>query len=87
VSAASAGRPDGTLGFWQAVEEGVPADGASRTVPSKRCLSNRTALVIFKLAEAAEKNWRGPDCHKPVAASHFTDGMQIIKSQAQAGAA
>src|SRR3979411_858403 len=30
-----------------------------RTVRSKGCLSNKTALaMIFKLAEAAEKNWR-----------------------------
>ena len=30
-----------------------------RTVRSKGCLSNKTALaMIFKLAEAAEKSWR-----------------------------
>jgi hypothetical protein len=33
-----------------------------RTVRSKRFLSNRTAFaMIFKLAEAAEKNWRRLD--------------------------
>jgi putative transposase len=33
-----------------------------RTVRSKGCLSNRTALaMIFKLAEAAEKSWRRLD--------------------------
>src|ERR1700730_2463273 len=35
-----------------------------RTVRSKGCLSNKTALaMIFKLAEAAEKNWRRLDGH------------------------
>ena len=33
-----------------------------RTVRSKGCLSNKTALaMIFKLAEAAEKSWRRLD--------------------------
>jgi transposase-like protein len=35
-----------------------------RTVRSKGCLSNKKALaMIFKLAEAAEKNWRRLDGH------------------------
>ena len=35
-----------------------------RTVRSKGCLSNRTALaMIYKLAEAAEKSWRRLDGH------------------------
>src|ERR671910_2246520 len=35
-----------------------------RTVRSKGCLSNRTALaMIFKLAQAAEKSWRRLDGH------------------------
>jgi hypothetical protein len=35
-----------------------------RTVRSKGCLSNKTALaMVFKLAEAAEKNWRRLDGH------------------------
>jgi putative transposase len=39
-----------------------------RTVRSKGCLSNKTALaMIFKLAEAAENSWRRRDGHKPVA--------------------
>jgi hypothetical protein len=38
-----------------------------RTVRSKGCLSNRTALaIIFKLAEAGERSWRRLDGHKPV---------------------
>jgi putative transposase len=36
-----------------------------RTVRSKGCLSNRTALaMIFKLAEAAENSWRRLDGQK-----------------------
>ena len=63
-----------------------------RTVRSKGCLSNRTALaMIFKLAEAAEKNWRRLDGHnqlpKVILGVKFTDGMEIGKSQAQAVAA
>ena len=35
-----------------------------RTVRSKGCLSNKTALaMIFKLTEAAEKSWRRLDGH------------------------
>jgi putative transposase len=35
-----------------------------RTVRSKGCLSNKTALaMIFKLAEAAEQSWRRLDGH------------------------
>jgi hypothetical protein len=35
-----------------------------RTVRSKGCLSNKTALaMIFKLAEAAERSWRRLDGH------------------------
>ena len=63
-----------------------------RTVRSKGCLSNKTALaMIFKLAEAAEKNWRCLDGHnqlpKVILGVNFTDGMEIVKPQAQAAAA
>ena len=63
-----------------------------RTVRSKGCLSNRTALaMIFKLAEAAEKSWRRLDGHnqlpKVILGVKLTDGMEIVKSQAQAVAA
>jgi transposase-like protein len=63
-----------------------------RTVRSKGCLSNRTALaMIFKLAEAAEKSWRRLDGHnqlpKVILGVKFTDGMEIVESQAQAVAA
>jgi len=62
-----------------------------RTVRSKGCLSNKTALaMIFKLAEAAEKSWRRLDGHnqlpKVIRGVRFADGIEI-KSQAQAAAA
>jgi hypothetical protein len=63
-----------------------------RTVRSKGCLSNKTALaMIFKLAEAAEKSWRRLDGHnqlpKIILGVKFTDGIEVIRSQAQAAAA
>jgi transposase-like protein len=62
-----------------------------RTVRTKGCLSNKTALaMIFKLAEAAEKSWRRLDGHnllsKLILGVKFVDGIEI-KSQAQAAAA
>jgi hypothetical protein len=61
-----------------------------RTVRSKECLSNKTALaMIYKLAEAAEKSWRrldGPNqLPKVILGMRFADGIEI-KSQAQAAA-
>ena len=56
------------------------------------CLSNKTALaMIFKLAEAAEKSWRRLDGHsqlpKVVLSVKFADGIEVVRSQAQAAAA
>jgi transposase-like protein len=63
-----------------------------RTVRSKGCLSNKTALaMIFKLAEAAERSWRRLDGHnqlpKVVVGVKFADGIEVVRSQAQAAAA
>jgi putative transposase len=63
-----------------------------RTVRSKGCLSNKTALaMIFKLAEAAEKSWRRLDGHnqlpKVILGVKFTDGIEVVRSQAQSAAA
>jgi len=63
-----------------------------RTVRSKGCLSNKTALaMIFKLAEAAEKSWRRLNGHnqlsKIILGIKFTDGIEVLRSQAQAAAA
>ena len=56
------------------------------------CLSNKIALaMIFKLAEAAEKSWRRLDGHsqlpKVVLGVKFADGIEVVRSQAQAAAA
>jgi putative transposase len=63
-----------------------------RTVRSKGCLSNKTALaMIFKLAEAADKSWRrlnGPNqLPKIILGIKFTDGIEVVRSQAQIAAA
>jgi putative transposase len=63
-----------------------------RTVRSKGCLSNKTALaMIFKLAEAAEKGWRRLNGHnqlpKLILGVKFADGIEVVRSQAQAAAA
>jgi putative transposase len=63
-----------------------------RTVRSKGCLSNKTALaMIFKLAEAAEKSWRRLDGHnqlpKVILGVKFADGIEVVRSQIQAAAA
>jgi transposase-like protein len=63
-----------------------------RTVRSKGCLSNKTALaMIFKLAEAAEKSWRRLDGHnqlpKVILGVKFADGIEVVRSQTQAAAA
>jgi putative transposase len=63
-----------------------------RTVRSKGCLSNKTALaMIYKLAEAAEKSWRRLDGHnqlpKIILGVKFSDGIELVRSQAQTAAA
>ncbi len=63
-----------------------------RRVHAIRCLSNKTAFAtIFKLAEAAEKSWRRLDGHnqlpKVILGVKFADGVEVIRSQAQAAAA
>ena len=63
-----------------------------RTVRSRNCLSNKTALaMIFKLAQAAEKSWnrlRGHDqLPKVILGIKFNDGIEVVISQAQTAAA
>jgi len=63
-----------------------------RTVRSKGCLSNKTALaMIFKLAEAAQKSWRRLNGRnqlpKLILGVKFNDGIEVLRSQAQAAAA
>jgi len=62
-----------------------------RTVRSKGCLSNKTALaMIFKLAQAAEKSWRRLDGHnqlpKLIQGVRFVDGVEAVRQQPQAAA-
>ena len=66
-----------------------------RTIRSKGCLSNKTALaMVFKLVESAQKNWRRIDGHnqlpKLIQGIRFTDGIEVIDNsaapQAQAAA-
>jgi putative transposase len=62
------------------------------TVRSKGRVSNKTALaMIFKLAEAAEKSWLRlngtTSCPKVIPGIKFTDGIEVVRSQAQVAAA
>jgi putative transposase len=67
-----------------------------RTIRSKGCLSNRTALaMVFKIVEAAQKTWRRLDGHnqlpKVVRGVRFADGLEVtaepIDHQPKAAAA
>ena len=63
-----------------------------RTTRSKGCLSNKTALAMtFKLAQSAETSWhrlRGYNqLPKIVMGVKFTDGIEVVRSQAQTAAA
>jgi len=63
-----------------------------RTVRSRGCLSNKTAIaMIFKLTQAAEKNWKRLRGHnqlpKVILGVKFNDGIEVVRSQAQAAAA
>ena len=54
-----------------------------RTIRSKGCLSNRTALaMVFKLVEGAQKTWRRLDGHallpKLIRGVKFTNGLEVI---------
>ena len=60
-----------------------------RTIRSKGCLSNKTALaMIFKLAQAAENSWRRLKGHaqlpKVILGVKFTDGVEVVRPQATA---
>jgi putative transposase len=62
-----------------------------RTIRSKGCLSNKTALaMVFKLVEAAQKSWRRlrgyNQLPKVVQGVKFTDGIEVVRPQTQAAA-
>jgi putative transposase len=63
-----------------------------RTIRSKGCLSNTTALaMVFKLIEAAQKSWRRLDGHnqllKVVLGVRFADGLEVKTAPHQPKAA
>jgi putative transposase len=63
-----------------------------RTIRAKGCLSNKTALaMVFKLVEAAQKSWRRLDGQnqlpKLIEGVQFTNGIAVIRQDAQATAA
>jgi transposase-like protein len=58
-----------------------------RTIRSKGCLSNKTALaMVFKLVDAAQKSWRRLDGHnqlpKLIQGVRFTDGIEVATKSA-----
>jgi putative transposase len=62
-----------------------------RTIRSKGCLSNKTALaMVFKLVEAAQKSWRRlrgyNQLPKVVQGVKFNDGIEVVRPQAQVAA-
>src|SRR5262249_5816478 len=63
-----------------------------RPVRSNGCLKkNTTSAMIWKLAEAAEKSWLRINAHnqlrKIILSIKFTDGIEVVRSQAQTTAA
>ena len=58
-----------------------------RTIRSKGCLSNKTALaMVFKLVDAAQKSWRRLDGHnqlpKLIQGIRFTDRIEVAANPA-----
>ena len=56
-----------------------------RTIRSKGCLSNATALaMVFKLVDAAQKSWRRLDGHnqlpKVVLGAMIKDGLEVAQA-------
>jgi putative transposase len=63
-----------------------------RTIRSKGCLSNTTALaMVFKLVEAAQRSWRRLDGHnqlpKVILGAKFTDGLEVATDRQPKAAA
>ena len=81
---------------WNSISSGGDPLGGAVFGPPMRGVeegaSNKTALaMIFKLAEAAEKSWRRLDGYnqlpKVILGVKFTDGIEVVRSQAQTAAA
>ena len=67
--------------------ESTFATARHRTIRSKGCLSNRTALaMVFKLVEAAQRSWRRLDGHnqlpKLILGVKFTNGLEVVAKPA-----
>src|SRR5205823_3721671 len=72
---------------WQHLRTSNPIESTfatvrHRTIRSKGCLSNKTALaMVFKLVDAAQKSWRRLDGHnqlpKLIQGVRFTDGIEV----------
>jgi putative transposase len=63
-----------------------------RTIRSKGCLSNKTALaMVFKLVDGAQKRWRRLDGHnqlpRVIEGVKFTDGIAAVRQDVQPAAA
>jgi putative transposase len=63
-----------------------------RTIRSKGCLSNKTALaMVFKLVDGAQKSWRRLDGHnqlpRVIEGVKFTDGIAAVRHDVQPAAA
>jgi len=63
-----------------------------RTIRTKGCLSNATALaMVFKLVDAAQKSWRRLNGHnqlpKVVLGAKFKDGLEVVSNADQPQAA
>ena len=81
---------DFPAGHWKHLRHSNPIESTfatvrHRTIRSKGCLSNRTALaMVFKLVHAAQKSWRRLDGHnqlpKVVPGAMFKDGLEVNAS-------
>jgi putative transposase len=68
---------------WKHLRTTTFATVRHRTIRSKGCLSNRTAIaMVFKLLEGAQKSWRRLDGHnqlpKLVLGVTFNNGIEVI---------
>src|SRR5262249_41804643 len=68
-----------------------PAAGGLMSYGASSAEAVRLVGVYFKLAEAAERNWRRLNGHnqlpKIILGIKFSDGIEVVRSQAQTAAA
>ena len=78
---------DFPAGHWKHLRTTNPIESTfatvrHRTLRSKGCLSNKTALaMVFKLVEGAQRSWRRLDGHaqlpKLILGVTFSDGLEV----------